>query len=261
MLDIEDLKKALVRFNLSLEIAKADLRKSYNRTVIGPFWETISLGLLLSIMSIVWSQIIKSDDVSYVPYLVIGMVVWRFISQVLNSSSWLFIERDDIIKYFNIPLSSLAITKVIYAIFIFFHHLPLIFIFCFYYKINLIHLNLFYLLYGIVVFIITSYSISLLIGILTLRFRDMISLINTITSVMIFFTPILWSPDKLSGKTKFYVIDFNIIYHYIELIRQPFLGNAPSNLNISVTLVSTLFLLTFALFILNKFKSKIRYWI
>ena len=261
MLNFKDLKNALIRIELSLEIAKSDLRKSYNRTKIGPFWETISLGILLTVMSIVWSQIIKSDSKFYIIYLVSGVVIWRYISQILNSSTWLFIEKEDIIKYFNIPHSSLALAKVIYAIMIFFHHIPLILIFGVYCKIDFFNTSLFYLFYAFPIYLITSYAIAILVGLIVARFRDCMSLINTVTSVAIFFTPILWTPDKLSGKTLLYVVDFNIFYHYIELIRQPFLGNPPTFGNILITFIFSIFIFFLSLYVLEKFKHKVRYWV
>ena len=43
-----------------------------------------------------------------------------------------------------------------------------------------------------------------------------------------------------------FVVMPNLIYHYIEIFRQPMLGNAPSELNILITLVTTLILLFLA---------------
>ena len=256
----KDLQDSLLRIDIAIELAKTDVRKSYTRTAIGPFWETISLGILLFLMSVLWGKLIEIKE-NYVMYLVTGMIVFRYISLILNSSTWTFIERADIVKYFNIPHSSLALSKVIYASFIFLHHLPLLFVFSFFYGKTIFNFNLIYLLYSIPVILITAYSTALIIGFLTARFRDIQSLINTITSVMIFFTPILWSPSRLDAKAQLYLVDPNIFYHYIELFRQPFLGNKPDTFSILVTLFFTIFIFLFANWILNKFSSKIRYWV
>ena len=58
------------------------------------------------------------------------------------------------------------------------------------------------------------------------------------------------------GRKKFVVMP-NLIYHYIEIFRQPMLGNAPSELNILITLVTTLILLFLSMFVLNKYKRKL----
>ena len=58
-----------------------------------------------------------------------------------------------------------------------------------------------------------------------------------------------------------FVVMPNLIYHYIEIFRQPMLGNAPSELNILITLVTTLILLFLSIFVLNKYKKKIIYWL
>ena len=256
----KDLQESLSRIGIAIELAKTDIRKSYTRTALGPFWETISLGILLYLMSVLWGKLIEIKE-NYVMYLVTGMIVFRYISLILNSSTWTFIERADIVKYFNIPHSSLALSKVIYASFIFLHHLPLLFIFSFFYQNTIFNFNLIYLLYSVPVILLTSYSTALLVGFLTARFRDIQSLINTITSVMIFFTPILWSPSRLDVKAQLFLVDPNIFYHYIELFRQPFLGNKPELFSIVITLLFTTFIFFFANWILNKFSNKIRYWV
>jgi ABC-type polysaccharide/polyol phosphate export permease len=256
----EDLHNALKRSGLAFELAKTDLIKSYTRTLLGPFWETISLGILLFLMSFLWSKLIKTEG-NYVIYLVTGMIIFRFISQILNSSTWLFIERSDIVKCFNVPHSSLALSKVIYAVFIFFHHFPLIIIFSYIYDNKLINTNLFYLFYSIPIIIITSYSSALIVGMLTARFRDIMSLISTITSVMIFFTPILWSPERLDARTHFFVVDPNIFFHYIEIIRQPLIGNEPSMFSIFITFVFSLLIFMISTFLVKKYEHRIRYWV
>ena len=256
----KDLKEAIVRYRLAIELAKTELLKSYTRTLLGPIWETISLGILMFLMAFIWSKLIKTEG-NYVIYLVTGMIVFRYISQILNASTWMFIERADIVKCFNIPYSSYALAKVIYSVFIFFHHLPLIIIFSIFYDNNFLNKNLLYLIYSIPIILITSYSVSILVGMLTARFRDVMSLINTITSVMIFFTPILWSPDQLDSRTQLFVVDPNFFYHFIEIFRQPFLGNAPSTFSIYYTLIFAISIFIVASLMIRKFQYRLKYWI
>jgi lipopolysaccharide transport system permease protein len=256
----KDLLRAIKRFDLSVELAKTELRKSYARTLLGPFWETISLGLLLFLMSFLWSKLIQTEA-NYVVYLVNGMIIFRYISLILNSSTWLFIERADIIKSFNVPYSSFALSKVIYAIFIFFHHFPLLVIFSVFYDNNFLSFNLIYLLFSIPIILITSYSMSLIVGILTARFRDLQSLINTVTSIMIFFTPILWTIENLDGRTQLFIVDPNILYHFIEIFRQPLLGKSPSLFSILATSIYTLLIFFISSYLVKKYELKIKYWI
>ena len=117
------------------------------------------------------------------------------------------------------------------------------------------------MLYAIPALAITSFSSILLLGILTSRYRDVQSLVSSLLSVMIFFTPIFWTIEQMGEVGRKFVVMPNLIYHYIEIFRQPMLGNAPSELNILITLVTTLILLFLSIFVLNKYKKKIIYWL
>jgi ABC-type polysaccharide/polyol phosphate export permease len=55
------------------------------------------------------------------------------------------------------------------------------------------------------------------------RYRDMIQLITTWLMVWFFITPVMWKPDFLSPKFHF-IIDFNPLAQFLELLRNPLLG-------------------------------------
>ena len=84
---IQDLISAFKMNELSLSLAWTEVRLKYTRTKIGPFWETISLAILLFTLSILWSKLWKIELSDYLPHLVSGMIIWRFMS---NYSRWMF---------------------------------------------------------------------------------------------------------------------------------------------------------------------------
>jgi ABC-2 type transport system permease protein/lipopolysaccharide transport system permease protein len=100
---------------------------------------------------------------------------------------------------------------------------------------------------------------SLTIGIISARFRDIPQLITSIVQIVFFLTPIFWKPESLRGHA--YITEFNPLFHLIEIVRAPLLGNLPSAANYSAVLLLTLINVTIAGAFFSRFRSRIAYWI
>ena len=79
---------------------------------------------------------------------------------------------------------------------------------------------------GFLLLIINLSWICLVIAILCLRFRDFQQLVTIVLQVVMFITPVFWPVSQLTGRTAI-IIDVNLLYHMIDLIRSPLLGEAP----------------------------------
>src|SRR6185437_4751840 len=79
---------------------------------------------------------------------------------------------------------------------------------------------------GITLICINGVSVGLLLGTLGARFRDIPPVVAAIMQMMFLLTPIFWQPEQLPGREL--LVMLNPFYYFIEIIRQPLLGNAPS---------------------------------
>ena len=76
--------------------------------------------------------------------------------------------------------------------------------------------------------LINGVALSVLLGMLCCRFRDLANVISNFMQVMFFLTPIFWPAGSLS-KPAIYLA--NPFYHYVEIVRSPLLGEFASGLN------------------------------
>ncbi|MFW5394255.1 ABC transporter permease, partial [Yersinia sp. 2544 StPb PI] len=81
-----DLLWALQKPQSWLILSWYDIKQRYKRSTLGPFWVTISTGVLVGMLSILWSTIFKLDVKDYLPFFCIGQVVWTYISMQLTES-------------------------------------------------------------------------------------------------------------------------------------------------------------------------------
>ena len=256
-----DLKNSVNKFELASELAKSDIRVRYAHSKFGPFWETLSLAIFLVVLSIVWSKIMSKNLNEYLPYLVCGVVIWRYISFIVTGSCQIFITNNNLLKNFKLSISLIPLKHSIGGFFIFLHHSPLILLINIIWNNNFLSLNLLYLAITVPLFIFISFMLALFVSLLTLRYRDLQPLVQTTFSVMIFFTPVLWEVSQVSEKMQLYIVFPNFLYHYIELIRAPILGNSISSFSWIYLILFTIIISIVNIIIVNKNYKNIKFWI
>jgi ABC-type polysaccharide/polyol phosphate export permease len=260
-LAFQDLSSAFKMNELSLSLAWTEVRLKYIRTKIGPFWETLSLAILLFTLAVLWSKLWKIEINEYLPHLVSGMIIWRYMALIITDGCLIFTRHDYIFKSVPMPFSVLVIKHIYAGIFLFLHHLPIIIIFNLILKLDFITINLFYLIYSVPIFLITSYSAIIILAITSTRFRDIHSLTASLVSVLVFFTPIFWTIDQMGEIGRKYFVTPNIIYHYIEIFRKPLIGHSPNFFSVIFTFIFTILIFIFSMYLLNKYKKRIIFWI
>ena len=82
-----------------------DIKQRYRRSIIGPFWLTLSTAILVATLGLLYSQILKQPLTFYLPYIGIGIIIWSFISSCVNEACAVFISSEAAIKQLRIPLS------------------------------------------------------------------------------------------------------------------------------------------------------------
>ena len=65
--------------------------------------------------------------------------------------------------------------------------------------------------------------VSLTIGMVSARFRDIPRIIASLAEVVFLITPIIWTPDLLGPRI--YLAYGNPFFHMIEIVRAPLLGH------------------------------------
>ncbi|MEE8435857.1 MAG: ABC transporter permease, partial [bacterium] len=79
-LAIRDLSDGLANWPLWLMLGWHDIRLRYRRSVIGPFWLTISLGIWVATIGTLFTKIMGIPAAVYIPHLALGLLAWTMIS-------------------------------------------------------------------------------------------------------------------------------------------------------------------------------------
>lgn len=256
-----DFWEGCLKWPIWLMLAYQDIKLRYRRSVLGPFWITISMAITVYSMGFLYSKLFHMELDRYYPFLVGGMLTWSLISTIIIEMTDGLLTSEGFIKQVKLPYTLYIHRITARNLLIFFHNMlvmiPVFILFHHHAKITLNSLLLFPAL-----FIIYANSIlyGMLLGMIGARFRDISQMIKSLVTVIFFVTPVMWAPDLLSSR-HYYLIDLNPFYAFIEIVRAPLLGNLPTFNNLLVVTMVTLFGLVSCFSIFKRYRSRIVYWL
>ena len=239
-----------------------DIRRRYRRSIIGPFWLTISMGVLVATLGTLYGALLKVDPAVYVPHLALGFIVWTLISGLITDGCTAFITAESIIKQTNLPLSVHVYRIVWRNCLILCHNAAIFVVVVALFAVSTGWIG-FLALPGLAFLVLNGIWVGLVLGVVSARFRDVPPILESVVRILFFVTPIIWMPELMPGRALMLavVLDFNPLFHFVEVVRAPLLGQAPELVSWLAVSGITLggWLLAFAL--LRRYRRRIAYWV
>jgi ABC-2 type transport system permease protein len=220
---IGDLFQGLVRSELWLTLGWHDIRQRYRRSVAGPFWITISMAMMIAGIGYLSTGIFNQRIDDSLPYLSAGIIVFYFISALINDGCGVFIEASRSILQIQAPFSIYVYQIVWRNILIFLHNITIFFVVAIIFQVNGGY-ALFLAPIGIFLIALNGIFISFLLGGLGARFRDVPLICTNLMQVAFFLSPVFWRPNQAQHS---FFVDLNPFYYFLESVRMPLLGVVP----------------------------------
>jgi lipopolysaccharide transport system permease protein len=260
LIAINDIVAATSRYSLVGMLGWQDVLQRYRRSVLGPFWLTISMGVMIGTIGIVFSQIFKADIKEFIPFLALGIIFWNFALSLITEGCAGFIAAEGIIKQLPIPLFVHILRLVWRNVLILGHNLiifPLVLL-AVGKPLDWVALIS---IAGFMVLLFNLLWVALVLSILCTRYRDMPQIVVSVMQVFFYLTPIMWMPTMIPERASIFLLDFNPFYHLLEIVRAPLLGQAPDYLNWAVSLGLAMVGCVLSLIFYGKYKRRIAYWL
>lgn len=258
-LALDDLLSGMARAWISNAMAWQDIRQRYRRSVLGPFWLTISMSVMILTLGFLYSQLFNLAIDAYLPFLTLGLLFWTFISTVITEGSLCFIEAEPIIRQVRMPFSIHVYRTICRNLIILGHNAVVYVAVVLYFRLPLSAESLM-VLPGLVVLVLNGIWVSLLLGMISARFRDVIPIVASLVQIWFFITPIFWDPSSL-GNRHLWLVDFNPVYAMVEIVRAPLLGQPLAAGKWVLALATTLVGGAAALAFFTRFRARIPFWV
>jgi lipopolysaccharide transport system permease protein len=256
---MNEILQSLKSTNQWWALAIFDIKQRYRRSTLGPFWVTISTGILILALGFLWAYLFKMKVEEFMPFFAAGYILWTFTSSQINESCTGYTQFESYIKQINLPLPLYILRIWARNLIIFGHNFIILIGVWIYFKFDWTP-NIPLALIGLMISTLIIFFISIPIATLCTRYRDISPIIQNAIQIIYFFTPIMWQ-KKVLPERYFYLVDSNPLFHIFEIVRAPLLGQqaAPASWYWSISL---LFIsIGFAMFIHKRYRKRVAYWL
>jgi ABC-2 type transport system permease protein len=260
-----------------------DIKQRYRRSVIGPLWITLSMAITAIGLGLLYSQLLGQDLEYFLPYITVGFIVWNFMSGCLLEGTETFIRNEGLIKHLPAPLTVYALRTVWRLTLMFAHNLLVYVVVVAIFWSNLsepyrmtkdvgtLHPGIdLTILLAIPAFVLLAFNgawVAILFGIISTRYRDIPPVISSFIQLLFFMTPIVWTTDILTtvagqdATWKVLVAELNPLYHYVQILRAPLVGNVQSWHHWAVVGGFTVVGWALAFVAMRNYRARVSYWV
>lgn len=261
MLAINDIIDGAKRWPLWLNLAWEDIATTYRRTSLGVVWVTLTFALFVGAKVLIFVPIIRgtNDSTYYSLFLALGFTSWQFISNVILGAANVFIAAGNWLKNDSLPVSVFAFQLTARSGFNFSLTLIAMTTIIIFLRVPISWISLASLL-AIPIYLITSFSLAIILGFACTRFRDFKQIVDLSVRLLLFLSPIFWMPEIMGDVFENY-LKWNPIVYYIDIFRSPILDQTININSWLIVSAVTFALITSSFVVLVACKRRLVFWI
>jgi ABC-type polysaccharide/polyol phosphate export permease len=236
----------------------SELRNRYARSRFGQGWLVLSTGVMIGALASLWSLLWNTQLHELMPFIGTSIIIWNFLSQTLSDCTSVFVQHSNFYRNQKMHFS-VSIYSVIYKNTMILGHnfiVIVVLIVAFGVPINWWLLQI---VPALVLTWITMAWAGYVLAMVCVRYRDIIQLITTWLTVFFFITPVMWKPDFLPPRYQF-IIDWNPLAQFLELLRAPFLGQPLSTHTWVMTITIALGGGVLSLPVIGRYQRRVIFW-
>jgi len=253
-----DMKGALLQHRVWLHLGWVEVKQRYRRSVIGPWWISLSMLIFIFIMGIVFSKLFHQKLEEYIPFFTAGYLFWVLISSSFTEAVEIFKSNAGFITQIKLPFTLYVLKHLVRQSICLMHNTVVYLLVCLFFKVNPGPVALL-VIPGFFLLLLNIYWICLLIALICARFRDMVPIVASCIQIAFFITPISWMPKLLDQNPA--ILKYNPLVYLLDIVRSPLLGELPqlTSYIVSGCMASVGIIVSAAIF--ASIRSRIVYWV
>ena len=180
-------------------LIRRDLDSRFRGPLLGYSWSIIEPLLLALVYSFVFGIIVGRSDPLYPAIVMIGVIGWSLFSRCMTATTKTLTANASLFQFTKIPKSVFAIsnmlTNYLLSCISLFALIPFIYL-------NELSIGLEYLFLPLYLFLlaITGATVGLLVAPAAVRIPDIVNIVQFLSRVGFFLSPVMWTYQMLSSK-------------------------------------------------------------
>jgi lipopolysaccharide transport system permease protein len=257
-LAMRDLRDAAGLWRLGWTLAWLDIRLRYRGSMLGPFWLTLSTGLMVAAMGVIYSTLFRMQLHEYLPFLTVSLVLWGYVATLVSEACFGFTAAVGTIRSVRMPFALYGARIVLRNLLVLAHNTVVIV------AVDLLEwagpgTAVVFALPGLLLWTVDSLAIAVLLGALCARFRDIPPIVASVMQMAFFVTPVIWKPSLLGARE--WLLPFNPFYSLLEIVRGPLLGQVPDGWIYLSALCYSVLLCAATWFLFARVRGRIAFWV
>jgi len=219
---------------IAAALAWSDVRHRYVRSLLGPFWMSLQMAIMVVVLGSVIGHLSNSSAVSYLPILAVSLTAWNFLSGVVIDATTALQTSASLIKDRALPpvifLLQCFFRQALFAL----HNacVPLV-LWLIFMPVNVA--DAVAALPGLALFTASTLGLGLILGAMATRFHDLKPIIESTLTLAFLASPIIWPSDMINRAST--VIRLNPLTHLFAVWREPLTAGHVSTASVVYVLV------------------------
>lgn len=250
------LKELRKRKDLLFYLVKSGLKAEHRNSYLGYFWWLLDPLLNIAVYYFLVVIILDRGGPNYPVFLVIGLVVWRWISSSINTSANSILRYSSIINQVYLPKFIFPLSFTITQLVNFLFGLVVIGIFLTIFG----EVPTWHIVYLPVIIVITFtflLAIGSVLGFFTVFIRDIDNLLSHVIRIFFYASPIIWPGGRLPPEYG-WAVAINPIAHIVNAFRDILMEHrSPNFIGLGIIFTVSVLVIIFMLNHYNKNEHKI----
>ena len=183
----DDLVEGMSKSWMWSSMAMQDIRMRYRGSLLGPFWLTISMVIMIAAMGVIYARLFNMEITRYLPFLTVGLVIWSFVSTVIIEGCQTFLSAQNVITQVRMPFSVHAWRTVCRNLIVLAHNMVIVPLVLIIFHVS-VGWSVIFIVPALVVLTINGLWISILLGMISARYRDVPPIVMSFVQVIFFIT-------------------------------------------------------------------------
>lgn len=215
----------IVNFRQTISMSIIALKKRYSGTSFGTIWALVKPIVFIGVY---WFGIQvgirggrRLDEAPFLLWLIAGIVPWFFIADVLSGSARCIVQNRHLVTKSVFPISTIPTFSNLHFFWVHCTILGLA-ILTFLFSGFGLSIYMLQLPYYMICLFLLMWVIAIFFSALVVVSRDFDHLLRSVTQMLFWLTPILWSLDNLKNSTVKFIIKLNPMSYIVSGYRDTF---------------------------------------
>jgi glycosyltransferase involved in cell wall biosynthesis/ABC-type polysaccharide/polyol phosphate export permease len=203
---------------IAAALAWSDMRHRYVRSLLGPFWMSIQMAIMVAVLGSVVGHFSNGNAIGRLPMLALSLTAWTFLNSVVLDATTALQNSASLIKDRALP-PVIFLLQCVFRQALFALHNACVPLLLWFFLTPKDLGGAVAALPGLALFVVCTLGLSLVLGAMATRFRDLRPIIESSLTLGFLASPIIWSAEMIDQRST--VMRLNPLTHLFAIWREP----------------------------------------